>query len=71
MFDPAQYHALSEEEVVLVRQVAKYTEAYFQDPRFDASHDFSHVLRVTTIAVKILEKEQELAKRAGKESYSK
>ena len=61
MFDPAQYHALTGEQASLVRQVTQYTEQYFQDPKFDASHDFSHVLRVTAVAIKILEEEQERA----------
>lgn len=64
MFDPAQYHALTGEQADLVRQVAKYTEKYFQDPKFDASHDFNHVLRVTAIAIKILEQEQRRTKSA-------
>ena len=64
MFDPSQYHVLSGEQANLVRQVANYTEKYFQDPRFDASHDFNHVLRVTAIAIKILEQEQQRAKSA-------
>ncbi|KAK5097297.1 hypothetical protein LTR70_003695 [Exophiala xenobiotica] len=62
MFDPAQYYALNGEQASLVQQVAGYTEKYFQDPKFDASHDFEHVLRVTAIAIKILEKEQQRMK---------
>ena len=62
MFDPAQYYALTGEQASLVQQVARYTEKYFQDPKFDASHDFEHVLRVTAIAIKILEKEQQRMK---------
>lgn len=61
MFDPSQYHALTGEQANLVRQVAAYTETYFQNPKFDASHDFNHVLRVTAIAIKILEQEQQRA----------
>lgn len=62
MFDPAQYYALTGEQASLVQHVARYTEKYFQDPKFDASHDFNHVLRVTAIAIKILEKEQQRMK---------
>ena len=64
MFDPSQYHALTEEQANLVRQVTNYTERYFQDPKFDASHDFNHVLRVTGVAIKILEQEQQRANSA-------
>lgn len=69
MFDPAKYQALMPEQSILVRQVAKYTEAYFKDPRFDASHDFNHVLRVTALAIKIFEKEQAMAVSSGGASY--
>lgn len=58
MFDPSQYHALTTDQANLVRNVVRYTETYFKDPRFDASHDFNHVLRVTAVAIKILEKEE-------------
>ncbi|KAJ9661400.1 hypothetical protein H2198_001968 [Neophaeococcomyces mojaviensis] len=61
MFDPSLYHALTGEQADLVRKVAEYTKIYFENPKFDASHDFSHVLRVTAIAIKILEKEQKRA----------
>ena len=57
MIDPSQYHRLSSEEAEIVRKVVVYTEKYFQDPKFDASHDFHHVLRVTALAIKILESE--------------
>lgn len=61
MFDPAQYHSLSNDEAEIVKQVKNFVAKYFDDPRFDASHDFNHVLRVTAIAIKILEKEQKRA----------
>lgn len=69
MFDPAQYHALNGKEAAIVKQVTDFVRKYFEDPRFDASHDFNHVLRVTAIAIKILEKEQQKAKREGKPDH--
>jgi len=42
----------------MVRQVYEFTRLFFQDPRFDASHDFDHVLRVTNNAISILQQEQ-------------
>ncbi|KAK5103103.1 hypothetical protein LTS08_003906 [Lithohypha guttulata] len=70
MFDPAQYHALTSDQAALVQQVTKYTKTYFQDPKFDASHDFNHVLRVTALAIKILEQEQQLVQSSGRKSYN-
>lgn len=69
MFDPSQYHALSKEDAQIVREVTAYTEKYFQHPQFDASHDFNHVLRVTAIAINVLEKEQSRARSAGRPAY--
>ncbi|KAK5083706.1 hypothetical protein LTR05_006210 [Lithohypha guttulata] len=70
MFDPAQYHALTSDQAALVQQVTRYTKTYFQDPKFDASHDFNHVLRVTALAIKILEQEQQLVQFSGRKSYN-
>ena len=69
MFDPAEHHLLTDQQSELVRKVADFTRVYFQDPKFDASHDFKHVLRVTALAIKILEKEQQLTIAAGKKPY--
>lgn len=65
MFEPSQYHALTGDQAALVQQVSKYTENYFRDPKFDSSHDFNHVLRVTALAIKILESENN-ARSGGK-----
>jgi uncharacterized protein len=70
MFDPSQYHGLTGEQAALVQKVAQYAETYFQDPKFDASHDFNHVLRVTGIAIRILDSEQEHAKAPGPKPYN-
>lgn len=70
MFDPSLYHGLTGEQAALVQKVAQYTEKYFQDPKFDASHDFNHVLRVTAIAIKILDREQEHATAPGPKPYN-
>lgn len=48
--------------------IAKTTDfvfKYFDDPKFDASHDIQHVLRVRNNALKILEKEQGRRKATG------
>ncbi|KIX98359.1 uncharacterized protein Z520_05660 [Fonsecaea multimorphosa CBS 102226] len=57
--DPATYPSLSDHEISTIRKIYSFTEAYFQNPRFDASHDFEHVRRVLSNALAILEKEEE------------
>ncbi|OAP61993.1 hypothetical protein AYL99_04196 [Fonsecaea erecta] len=57
--DPATYPSLSDHEISTVRKIYSFTETYFQNPRFDASHDFQHVRRVLGNALTILEKEEE------------
>ncbi|KIW29920.1 uncharacterized protein PV07_05705 [Cladophialophora immunda] len=57
--DPATYPSLSDHEISTVRKIYSFAETYFQDPRFDASHDFKHVRRVLGNALTILEKEEE------------
>jgi uncharacterized protein len=61
--EPTKYPSLSEHEIDLVQRVSAFTEMYFQDPRFDASHDFAHVKRVVSNAVKILAEEENRRKR--------
>lgn len=68
-FNPAGYHALKGEEAELITKVAAFVKQYFQDPKFDASHDFNHVLRVTAIAIKILEQEQRRTQRQDLTPY--
>lgn len=46
-----------------MHKIHDFTETYFQDPRFDASHDFDHVKRVVTNALTILESEEDGRKR--------
>lgn len=58
MLDPSLYHTLTTDEAGLVRAVTDFTREYFRHPRFDASHDFNHVLRVVGLAVRIMEGEQ-------------
>ncbi|EXJ53872.1 hypothetical protein A1O7_09208 [Cladophialophora yegresii CBS 114405] len=62
-WDPTTYPSLSDEEAGHVRQIYTFTEQYFQDPRFDASHDFAHVRRVVTNALAILKKVEDQRKR--------
>ena len=54
----AEYFKLSAAETKTVHQVYVFVEGFFQDPRFDASHDFAHVKRVTSNAVAIFKEEQ-------------
>lgn len=61
-WDPAIYPSLSDQEVETVRRIFSFTEQYFQNPRFDASHDFAHVQRVLSNAIAILESEEERRK---------
>jgi uncharacterized protein len=60
---PASYPSLSDQEISVVQQIHDFTERYFQNPRFDASHDFEHVKRVVANALAILRKEEEDRKR--------
>ncbi|KAK5321118.1 hypothetical protein LTR93_006360 [Exophiala xenobiotica] len=60
---PATYPSLSDQEISVVHKIHDFTEKYFQDPRFDASHDFDHVRRVVNNALAILENEEEGRKR--------
>ncbi|KAL6247347.1 hypothetical protein RBB50_005693 [Rhinocladiella similis] len=60
---PAEYPSLSEQEAIVVRKIHDFTERYFQDPRFDASHDFGHVKRVVNNALSILTVEEDDRKR--------
>ncbi|ETI19314.1 hypothetical protein G647_09146 [Cladophialophora carrionii CBS 160.54] len=62
-WDPTTYPSLSDEETGYIRQIYTFTEQYFQDPRFDASHDFAHVKRVVTNALTILKKVEDQRKR--------
>ncbi len=62
-WDPTTYPSLSDQEIGYIRQIYTFTEQYFTDPRFDASHDFAHVERVVTTALIILEKEEDRRRR--------
>jgi len=59
---PATYDSLSDQEISVVNKIYTFTEGYFKNPRFDASHDFNHVKRVVANALAILEQEEELRK---------
>jgi uncharacterized protein len=54
----AEYPPLPDHELEVINKIETFTEAYFQDPRFDASHDFAHVRRVLSNALQILRQEQ-------------
>ena len=62
-WDPATYPSLSDQEIGYIRHIYTFAKQYFQDPRFDASHDFAHVERVVTTALTILKTEEERRKR--------
>ena len=64
--DPTTYPSLSDHEIDFIRQIYTFTEKYFQNPRYDASHDFAHVKRVLTNAVTILKKEEEERKQQAR-----
>jgi uncharacterized protein len=49
---------LSQAELVTLRSIYTFVEQFFQDPKFDASHDFAHVRRVTDTAIVIWEQEE-------------
>lgn len=59
---PSTYESLSDQEISVVQQIHDFTERYFQNPCFDASHDFNHVQRVVKNALTILKKEEESRK---------
>jgi len=42
----------------MIKETTNFVTSYFDDPKFDASHDIHHVLRVRDNALHILEKEQ-------------
>jgi uncharacterized protein len=42
----------------VIAQTTDFVRKYFEDPKFDASHDIQHVLRVRDNALQILEEEQ-------------
>ena len=44
----------------LLNRVESFVKSYMSQPRFDASHDYAHVLRVVNLAKHILEIEQNL-----------
>jgi uncharacterized protein len=62
-WDPTTYPSLSDQEIDCVRHIHAFTERYFQNPRFDASHDLYHVKRVVTNALIILRVEEDERKR--------
>lgn len=59
-FDPSNHPDLSSEQADFVRRISSFTEEYFRNPKFDASHDFQHVMRVVRNSVQILDEEQKI-----------
>ena len=54
----AEHVKLSAPETETLHRVYVFVEEFFRDPRFDASHDFAHVKRVTSNAIAIFDEEQ-------------
>ena len=54
----AEHVRLSASETEKLHLVYVFVEEFFRDPRFDASHDFAHVKRVTSNAIAIFDEEQ-------------
>ncbi|RMD44014.1 hypothetical protein DV735_g1137, partial [Chaetothyriales sp. CBS 134920] len=55
---PAEHAGLSPAESCMISQVYNFTQDFFKNPKFDASHDFDHVRRVVHNAMVILERER-------------
>ncbi|ETN39164.1 uncharacterized protein HMPREF1541_05387 [Cyphellophora europaea CBS 101466] len=55
---PADHPALSSDQSTTVHKIYAFVEQFFQNPKFDASHDFRHVKRVTATATAIYEAEK-------------
>ncbi|RMZ83098.1 hypothetical protein DV738_g1342, partial [Chaetothyriales sp. CBS 135597] len=57
-YHPAEHAGLSHSEACMIAQVYSFTQDFFRNPKFDASHDFDHVRRVVHNATVILEREK-------------
>ncbi|KPI39489.1 uncharacterized protein AB675_5263 [Cyphellophora attinorum] len=55
---PADHNSLPAAQSATVRHIYDFVEQFFQNPQFDASHDFRHVRRVTRTAIEIFEAER-------------
>jgi uncharacterized protein len=55
---PADHRSLPAAQSATVRHIYDFVEQFFQNPKFDASHDFRHVRRVTRTAIEIFEAER-------------
>ena len=55
---PADHPDLTDKEAKTIRQIYEWVEVFFQNPKFDSSHDFEHVKRVVKNALFIVEKEK-------------
>lgn len=54
---PADSGWLSPKQSAVVRHIYDFVEQFFKNPKFDASHDFRHVKRVTATAMYIYDME--------------
>lgn len=52
-------HAPGSKHDQMIEETTKFVTSYFDDPKFDASHDIQHVLRVRDNALHILKEEQD------------
>jgi uncharacterized protein len=55
---PADHSALTMNESDMISGVYDFTEEFFRNPKFDASHDFNHVRRVVHNAATLLQEEK-------------
>ena len=55
---PADHSDLTDKEARTIRGIYDWVEVFFQNPKFDSSHDFEHVKRVVKNALFILDKEK-------------
>jgi uncharacterized protein len=56
--DFSKYVKLSEAESAVIQKVYVLVQEFFRNPKFDASHDFAHVERVTRNAISIFHQEK-------------
>lgn len=55
---PADYPSLDSAQATTIRKIYEFVEEFFRNPKFDASHDFRHVKRVTATAIALFEAEK-------------
>ena len=66
--DTALYSSLLSESPsnTLIRQATLFSKSYMSSPKFDASHNFNHILSVVALSLSILSNEQAKRERDGR-----